>query len=223
MALHWSVFEQGLTFEYPYQGHLLPVSEWQNIASGHTYAQWLLLQELIENGQAESNEQSVLIPHEEVCLLSEIDQHLLELPQPFKGVIRIDADGELGRPGFQFNWGLYEHIHGQKLNSQVTGCIITSSEGYQALLDFAQLKLCQILKEHSVQDNRSPHQDWLYFAKIKELAPQAGAHLDRYLASEQVILPEQLQLKLELNGETLEVLPEISFESSPQFEQLYPD
>lgn len=224
MGLHWSTFESGITFEHLHDGKRLPVSEWENTTLEHGYAQWCLIQELLDNAQAECAPDSVFIPHEEICQLNSIDHRLLELPTPFQGDIRIDADGQLGRPGFELKWGFYVHHQGERLPLQLVGCVLTENNQPKYLISATQYSLCKALKKFQQRpdDQTSSHQDWVYFSEIKALAQEAGAHLDSYLQNENVITPDSLKLKLSLEGqEILGIQPEIDFEESHEFENRF--
>jgi SNF2 family DNA or RNA helicase len=224
MTLNWSAFESGVSFQYLHQGQFLPLQEWESAPIELGYAQQLFIQELLDNGQAEASEEALFISHDQICQFSNADLPLLNLPSRFKGDIRIDADGELGRSDFHLNWGFYEHFQGERLAVQRTGCILKSTNNNQSfLINQPQFELCQILEQFSEknQQNRDRHQDWLIFAQIKTLAEKAGATLDSYLKNENVVVPEQIQLQLEKEEDDLTISPEIQADDASAFQQRF--
>jgi hypothetical protein len=225
--LVWSVLETCVRFEFRENEQVIPVISWSEHTAGETYAQILLLQELLDNGRAEADDTSVLVPHEEICQLSSTDQQLLNLPPLYPFDIRVDADGTLNQPDFRFNRGFYEHPHGRQLFGERKGCILTLHDGAQYLLSAEQLALCKALDEFNGLPAavRQFSNNLLHFTEIKELSTKSAAVLDTYLQNEHVIAPKAIRLQLRTHADdSLEILPEveeIDTEQAEQFEQKF--
>ena len=58
----------------------------------------------------------------------------------------------------------------------------------------------------------------LEFAKIKGLANQTGAELERYLNQEEAVAPKTIRLRLRESGDTVEIIPDVAGVDSEQFE-----
>ena len=64
-----SVTPSHLKFVLDANGQIIPYEEWKEIRSDDSYAAILLLNELYDNGKAEIEDGSLIVPHEEVCAL----------------------------------------------------------------------------------------------------------------------------------------------------------
>jgi len=180
----------------------------ESIDSGSPHA--LLFQELLENGLAQKENEKVLIPHEEICRLSSIDQKILELPDPYPFDIRIDASGMLHESDMQLVLGFYEYNHGKQLFGGCTGCILTLEDGTEYLLSPEQYRLSEAVEEFNAIQNRDFPASLTKFSEIKQLSKKSAAILDSYLKAENIFVPEKIGLKLSKTEDgNLEILPEI--------------
>ena len=81
---NWQETPTGIQFTVPSSGQ--SVTEYAENLPADAYqaqAQWALLKELLDNGQAESSDTEVFIPCEEVCRLDSVEQSLIGLPEPY--------------------------------------------------------------------------------------------------------------------------------------------
>lgn len=169
-----------------------------------------LFQELLENGLAQKENGKVLIPHEEICRLSSIDQKILKLPDPYPFDIKIDASGMLQDSDMQLVLGFYEYNHGDQLFGERTGCILTLDDGTEYLLSPEQYRLSEAVEEFNAARNRDFPASLIRFSEIKQLSKESAAILDSYLEVENIFVPEKIGLKLAKTEDgNLEILPEI--------------
>ncbi|MBW2662660.1 MAG: restriction endonuclease [Deltaproteobacteria bacterium] len=170
----------------------------------------LLFQELLENGLAQKENRKILVPHEEICRLSSIDQKILELPDPYPFDIRIDASGILHESDMQLVLGFYEYNHGNQLFGECTGCILTLEDGTEYLLSPEQYRLSEAVEEFNAIQDRDFPASLIRFSEIKQLSKKSAAILDSYLEAENIFVPEKIGLKLSKTEDgNLEILPEI--------------
>lgn len=226
MKLVWSAEQEYLEFFLQPQdgGERISYDLWLNMEDGETYAQAILLQELLENGQAEIHETSVRVPHEEIVQLSSIDKQLLDLPAPFPFDIKILSNGTLNQSDFKFKWGFFENPHGQEIFAERRGSILTLKDGSQYLLSSHQLAMCNALDEFNSlsSDAKQFGPNLRRFAEIKDLSRKSAAVLDEYLENETVLNPETFGVKLiQGSGDTLEILPDIEGIDDEQFEKKF--
>jgi len=183
-----------------------------------------LFQELLENGMAETHENRVLIPHEEICRLSSPDQRILALPDPYPFEIRIDADGLFQSPDFQLRLRFFEYNHGNQIFGKRTGCVLRLEDGTHYLLSSDQYDLCKAVDAFNALSDKNLPTNLTQFSKIRKLAEKSDTVLDSFLENENILVPENIRLKLEKGeGDTLEILPEIENLKDPaliaQFEE----
>jgi len=67
-------------------------------------SQWILLKEFIDNGQAEWEENEVLVSHSEISKLKANECDLLGLPEFYPYDILIESRGTLAQSDFQFRY-----------------------------------------------------------------------------------------------------------------------
>lgn len=209
MRLEWKADEAGLRFRVVGAEGILPRDEWP--VAGELYAQILLLQELLDNGQASPEVDAVLLPHAEATRLSVIDQQLLDLPPPYPFDIRIDARGSLEQNSFVYELGFYAHAEGERLDVRRLGCIAFQQENAY-LLSPEHLALCQRIDAFNrlAPQERSLASNLLLFAEVKELSGHAAAVLDPYLRDQEVIAPAKISLDTVPTRDGLELRPSIS-------------
>ena len=179
----------------------------------------LLLQELVDNGQAEVDGDAVLVPHAEAAALAPIDQQLLALPAPYPFDLRVAADGTLEQDTFAFEVEYRAFDKGQQYVAVRSGCIVrvTDVEGREAeyVLSPAALTLCEVVEEF----NRSPAgalADRLKrLADVQELALAADARLDGYLEGQDVVAPDVLTFDVRAEGDAVTVVPALP--DAPEF------
>ena len=102
---NWQETPVGIQFTAP--SDTLSLSDYANNFSPDAYqaqAQWLLMKELLDNGQAELSNIGVHIPFEEVCCLEFVEQELLGLPEPYPFDIEICSFGTLNQSEFRYNY-----------------------------------------------------------------------------------------------------------------------
>jgi SNF2 family DNA or RNA helicase len=223
MKLSWKVDPAGLRYVLEDEAHdsRIPPSDWHEVnANPAVSAGLLLLHELLENGQADADEEGVCIPHEEVTALEEIDQRILELPEPYPFDIRVDAKGTLDQKAFTYDLGYYAHIEGERVFFERHGCLLVQGER-QYLLSGPQLTLCQKVDAFNAlpQEQKGMVENLLAFAELKVLSENAQVALDRYLQDQEVYHPEKVQLDLERDGDALVI--HAGVEGTPGFAEKF--
>ena len=92
----WRETQTGIRFTAPLDS--LSVTEYaENLTANayHAQAQWVLLKEMLDNGQAEFSDSEIFMPCEEVCRLDFVEQSLLGLPEPYPFDVEIRSDRTL--------------------------------------------------------------------------------------------------------------------------------
>ena len=185
-------------------------------------AQWLLLKEFLDNGQARLLDEGIHISSEEICNLDSVDQELLGVPEPYPFDVEIRSFGTLNQPDFRY---LYRYLQPdmKPLHPQRIGCVIRLTREWAYLLTGEQFALLEELDSFNTRDEtgKDYKTNLLEFARIKGLANQTGVLLDRYLNHEDVVAPQTIRLRLRESEDSVEIIPDVAGVDSDQFEEAF--
>ncbi len=188
----------------------------------HAQAQWLLLQELIDNGQAEASDADVLVPYIAICVLNSEDCQRLGLPEPYPFDLSIRSHGTLNQLGFRYDYQFQEPDR-KPLYPKRTGCILRFTEERSYVLSREQYVLLEKLDAFNDQvlERKSFQANLLEFARIKGLARQTGSELDRYLNQEDVVTPRTIRLRLRESNDGVDIIPEVDGVDNDSFAEVF--
>jgi len=222
-VFNWQETSRGIQFTAPSSGLLL--TEYTSSLPTDAYQaqeQWLLLKELLDNGQAESSDTCIHIPFEEVCCLEPVEQELLGLPEPYPFEIEIRSDRTFNQPEFRYNYQFLKPDW-KPLFPKRTGCILRLTEEWAYLLTRQQFTLLEELDAFNTRDatDKSFETNLIEFAKIKGLAKETGSVLEDYLNQEEVVAPKTIRLRLCESGDSVEIIPEVADVESKKFEEVF--
>lgn len=218
--LQYTYTTEFISFSFVNHGQVESLHDIEQKSQGETFAQWVVLKELLDNAQAEREGESIRVPWPDMVRLTEYDRILLKLPPPYPFEIVIQSKGMLHQPDFQFNWGFYEYEQGRQLFATRIGCILKLEESKEYLLSEKQYELCQALDEFALRtpNQTSSSENWIRFADIKQHAVDAAAVLDRYLSNESVVVPNLIHLRVDkIDDDTIELNPEIDGIDNQQY------
>ena len=185
-------------------------------------AQWLLLKELLDNGQAELSDTGIYIPYEEVCRLDSVEQELLGLPELYPFELEIRSDGTFNQPEFRYNYQFLKS-DGKSLHPTRTGCVLRLTEEWAYLLAHEQFTLLEELDAFNARGatDKNFATNLIEFAKIKGFAKETGSILDHYLNQEEVVAPKTIRLRLRESGDSVEITPDVDDVDSKKFEEIF--
>ena len=188
----------------------------------HAQAQYVLLKELLDNGQAELTNADMHIPSEEVCRLDFVEQSLLGLPEPYPFDVEIRSDRTLKEPEFRYNYQFLQ-LDRRSLHPQRIGCVLRLTQEWAYLLTEEQLSLLEALDAFNKRETRDKNfeANLLEFATIKGLATNTGAALDGYLNQEEVVAPKTVRLRLREAGDGIEIIPDVDGVDAAKFEEVF--
>ena len=220
---NWQEILTGIQFTAPSDN--LSLTEYANDVSPNAYhvqAQWILLKELLDNGQAELSDIGIHIPFEEVCCLEFVDQELLGLPEPYPFEIEINSFSMLNQPEFQYHYQFLKP-DGKSLHPERIGCILRLTEEWAYLLTHDQFALLEELDAFNAREveDKNFEANLIEFAKIKGLAKKTSSVLDRYLNQEEVVAPKTVRLRLRESGDSVEIIPDAADIDSEKFEEVF--
>jgi len=220
---NWQETPTGIQFTTP-SDDLSPF-QYANTLSQDAYqanAQWLLLKELIDNGQAELSDTAVHIPFEEVSRLASVEQELLGLPEPYPFELEIRSNGTFNQPEFRYNYQFLKPDWKPLYPTRI-GCVLRLTEEWAYLLTHEQFTLLAELDAFNAREteNKNFEATLIEFAKIKGLAKDTGSVLDRYLNQEEVVAPKTVRLRLRESGDSVEIIPDAAGIDSDKFEEVF--
>ena len=223
LQFNWQETPTGIRFTAPLDSP--SVTEYaENLPADayHAQAQWVLLKELLDNGQAEPSDTEIFIPCEEVCRLDFVEQSLLGLPEPYPFDLEIRSSGTLNQPEFRYDYQFLKPDR-KPLHAERIGCVLRLTREWAYLLTEEQFALLEELDGFNRREetDKNFQSNLLEFAKIKGLANQTGAELELYLNQEEVVAPSTVRLRLREAGENLEIIPEVSGVDSTAFEEVF--
>ena len=162
------------------------------------------------------------LPSDEVCRLSPVEQELLGLPEPYPFDLEIRSSGTLNEPEFRYNYQFMRPDR-KPLHPERIGCILRLTQEWAYLLTHEQFVLLEELDAFNGREaaDKNFQSNLLEFAKIKELANQTGAELERYLHQEEVVAPKTVRLRLRESGDTVEIIPDVAGVDSEKFEAVF--
>ena len=220
---NWQETLTGIQFTAPSDD--LPLIKYANNLPPDAHqaqAQWLLMKELLDNGQAELSNTEVHIPFEEVCRLVPAEQELLGLPEPYPFDIEIRSFGTLNQPEFRYNYQFLKP-DGKPLHPTRIGCVLRLTKEWAYLLTHEQFILVEELDVFNTRDvsDKNFQVNLIEFAKIKGLTKHTGSTLDLYLNQEEVVAPKTVRLRLHESGDDVEIIPDVADVDSKQFEDIF--
>ena len=223
LQFNWQETPTGIRFTAPLDS--LSVTEYaENLTANayHAQAQWVLLKELLDNGQAESSDTEIFIPCEEVCRLDFVEQSLLGLPEPYPFDLEIRSYGTFNQTEFRYNYQFLQPDL-KPLHPQRIGCVLRLTAEWAYLLTSEQFSLLEELHAFNNRDegDKNYHANLIEFAKIKGLAKVIGVQLDGYLNQEEVVAPKTVRLRLREAGNGIEIIPDVDGVDSTQFEEVF--
>lgn len=221
--LNWQETTKGILFTSPSENLSLTEYAANLPADAHqAQAQWMLLKELLDNGQAESLDNGIHIPNEEVCQLESVEQERLGLPEPYPFDIGIRSHGTLNQPEFRYNYQFLQPDQ-KPLHPKRIGCILRLTKNWVYLLSDEQFVLLEALDAFNSRgtNDKNFEINLLEFAKIKGLANGTGAALDLYLNQEEVVAPETVRLRLRESGNDIEIIPDVAGVDNEKFEEIF--
>ena len=145
LQFNWQEIPTGIQFTAP-SDHL-SLSEYAAKLSTDDYqaqAQWVLLKELLDNGQAELSGMGIHLPFDEVCRLDSVEQELFGLPEPYPFDLEIRSSGTLNEPEFRYNYQFLKPDR-KLLHPERIGCILRLTQEWAYLLTHEQFVLLEEL------------------------------------------------------------------------------
>lgn len=219
----WQEVSTGIEFVAPSDHVSLPeYVDNLSIDDRQIQAQWLLLKELLDNGQAEWSDMGIRVSCEEVCRLDSVDQSLLGLPELYPFDLEIRSLGTLNEPEFRYNYRFLKP-DGKPLYPERIGCLLRLTPKWAYLLKQEQFVLLETLDAFNRREesDKCYQSNLLDFANIKGLAKEIGADLDLYLNQEGVVAPKTVRLRLRESRDGVEIIPDVAGIDSEKFEEIF--
>lgn len=218
-----------LQFQATENGWHLPCSEklpleeidafsWASELPDEQMGQAFYLAQLVTEGIAKFDDNSLLIPWEQIYQLLSDEEHselieTLHLPAINPEIMPVlDSRGTLSDTTFELIISGWRQGDTLLRNSQLIGAILRIN-GNNHLITQDAWRLLDSIKQFTSrhQEQHSQYQQEMAWGKIRNLATQANTcYASRYLKSTVILTPESLKLELERTGETNNTMVQVS-------------
>ena len=223
LQFNWQETKKGILFTSPSENlSLIEYTSNLPTEAHQAQAQWLLLKELLDNGQAESSDNGIHISTEDICQLEPVEQGLLGLPELYPFDLEIRSHGTLNLSEFRY---IYQFLKPDQkpLHPNRIGCVLRLTEEWVYLLTSEQFILLEALDTFNAREDSDKNfqANLLEFAEIKGLAKDIGAALDLYLNQNDVVVPKTVRLRLQESGDEVEIIPNVDGIDNEKFEEVF--
>ena len=223
LQFNWQETKKGILFTSPSENlSLIEYTSNLPTEAHQAQAQWLLLKELLDNGQAESSDNGIHISTEDICQLEPVEQGLLGLPELYPFDLEIRSHGTLNLSEFRY---IYQFLKPDQkpLHPNRIGCVLRLTEEWVYLLTREQFILLEALDTFNAREDSDKNfqANLLEFAEIKGLAKDIGAALDLYLNQNDVVVPKTVRLRLQESGDEVEIIPNVDGIDNEKFEEVF--
>jgi hypothetical protein len=183
------------------------------------------IEQLLESGLAEEQEGDIRVPFTNFSVIeTEMPVSLIGAWSPHSPfLLKIDRKSDLGRPDFQYRYTFLlagKPVHVERLGYYVRR--VATTEVF--LLDFQMYSLVDAMDSFNAlaPAEKTPHESWLTFAKVKGCATEVGAALDSTLNNNDVIIPSTLGLDMREDEDgALTFLPKCAELADEDFHQVF--
>ena len=223
LQFNWQETKKGILFTLPSENlSLIEYASNLPTEAHQAQAQWLLLKELLDNGQAESSDNGIHISNEDICQLEPVEQGLLGLPELYPFDLEIRSHGTFNLSEFRY---IYQFLKPDQksLHPNRIGCVLRLTEEWVYLLTREQFILLEALDTFNAREDSDKNfqANLLEFAEIKGLAKDTGAALDLYLNQNDVVAPKTVRLRLQESGDEVEIIPNVDGIDNEKFEEVF--
>lgn len=157
---------------------------------------FVVINQLLELGLAEKEENAIRIPYDSFVSLEEMDINIFDSLVPWAPfLIEIGTTGSLGREDFHYRLRFYWGDH--QINLDRVGCFVNHLDIIYRL----DRQSYNLIEELSCFQNLSPERKCtsdclISFSKIRGLAEGVGAQIDQFIQKNRVIIPPRIGIDL---------------------------
>lgn len=202
------------------------IQNYNSIQLNHEFkeSQLDLLDSLLEEGLITKEGDCFEIPNANFYQLDQFTKQWLEIPEEFNGLARIRLDG----PGLLFDESalqidFYNKEGGLEAFSINGYFLEKDSQFIYAISEQLYLAIAKVNEYNSLQLKKENNQGFAKFAQLKKLCDGNEVALDDLLLNQEVVYPEAITLKVDVNeaDETVTISPVITGEEefTSQFEK----
>lgn len=161
-----------------------------------------LLEDLSREGKAELlTDNQYLIKHEEIVRLNEETKRALKLPGIFRLPIQLKVKGTLTSNNLEYQYRFMKTQYEPFVAPKLTGSYLYISSSEEYLLSEIQYRLIMEIDQFNSRSKDKSgvsmmQNNYMHFAKIKELSYETGVLLDGYLQGENVMTPGDITVDI---------------------------
>lgn len=212
--LRLDINSDGFNFTASQGEYYIDFAEWINTDDCIYY---FPLSTLKDNGFATIQEQTCVVPFDNIYRLEQTDRDLLGIPKYYDKAMRLRGEGTLNLSDFNYQLE-YLTPKGELIeHNRLKNILITSNQKY--LLPKTQYRLAELVSRYNQANSNEKTFDYNLrcFSEIKSLAIESGCELDSYLLNENVFVPEKIAIHIDVDDEGIKVEPSIDIEEKEKF------
>ncbi len=182
------------------------------------------IEQLLEQGFAEEIQDQVKIPYSGFSTIRQIGIQLLtKWTQWSPFMLSISPIGDLGRKDFSYRYSFY--LGARQVAIERTGYYVRRKEHAGIYhLDDQTFALVESMDRFNglTPEAKSERENWLTFSVVKGCALEVGADLDRYLQSNEVLVPSRIALGIKQHSDdSISFVPRCSGVPDADFEKAF--
>lgn len=201
--MKYDIAEEGIILHYDVNN----IDQFQGIEHA-------ILRELIDNGVAIANNNSVIISASDVLNLDRNSLNVLDFPIYFPNSIHLTTDDLLSDKALNISIRYLKHYpNGEILNIRRVGCFIWHNDQVY-LLNQNQYQIIQKVELLNNKQTKSLVSNLIDLHEIKKIRTKSdNIFLDEYLENENIIVPDSIKVEAKYENGKLRIIPKITNES----------
>ena len=210
----------GIVFSVNIDGHDIHFREW---SATDDCIYYFPLANLVDNGQAKFHKHECTVPYESIYLLDKDERTLLGIPSKYSKAKRIRSSGGFTNTDLTYRLEFLSHVPDGELYAYERSGNIVIINSVKYLLTEEEFALTNLIEEFNAKDEseKTKENNMRWFAKIKDLAIQADCHLDSFLQSENIYIPDKIKLELGHDEDGFTIDPSVNIPENERFKHTF--
>lgn len=208
----------GIVFSVNMDGKDIPFREW---SATDDCIYYFPLANLVDNGQAKFQKHECTVPYENIYLLDNDDRTLLGIPKVYNKAKRIRSKGGFTDTDLTYRLEFLSHVPDGELYAYERNGNIIVIDSKKYLLSEEEFALANLIDEFNAKNEteKTKENNMRSFAIIKDLAIRANCHLDSFLQSENIYIPEKIKLELGHDDNGFTIDPSVDIPENDSFKR----
>lgn len=217
------ITENSFVFSIRENGQVIDVSSWIDNGYSQFYGS---LQELVDNGYAETTATEVVVAFVGIYELDRYDREAFDLPSIYPFDLYVESNGIITRNSFAYEYSFRTFAPSGEIMQLISkkGPIVRlrwQDIEQDYLLSKEEFLLVEAIDEYNAipDKEKTANGNLISFSHIKSLSKDAAIVLDSVLAGKSVIVPEHIKLAFDFHDGIMEVKPTVEGDADGKFVQ----